>query len=345
MVVVGYNCPRFRGTEDTALSAGKKEIVVDKSEIKEMPEGKSSEEIDAIMMEGEEVDEINQPDKVEEKENTDLAKEALEEAAQESSPAEESVETEVEPKAEDETTAEEKPKPEVDPKDAVIGDFRRKLRDKELENARLEGELKARSDLKKPEVVVEEKKSPLEVAEAEYIEEFGDLKGFAVSSNVLREELAFRDERTATEAAVSNKKTSDNNLQRAAEELQEDEFSPQKAGEGLDLQSMTKIGEKHLTEGDLVDIANTAKQKGLKVAVKQYYQKMVDRTLASGGKDAKLLQAAIDAKKGKSQTEPEKKKKTDIDALITDGEDDNTGEAEQETHSRQLTNFVFSEPD
>ena len=326
---MGYNWPQFRGTEDTALSAGKKEIVVDKSEITEMPEGKSSEEIDALMMEGEEVDETDQPKEVEEK--SDLVKEALK-TAEESSPVEESVETEEKPKAEEE-------KPEVDPKDAVIGDFRRKNRDLELEKAKLEGELKARTELPKP--VVEEKKSPLEIAEAAYIEENGNLEGFTVKSTVLREELAFRDEKSASEATASSKKSSDNDLQRVAEELQENEFSPEKVGEGVDMQSITKIGEKHLTEGDLVDIKNTAEGRGLKVAMKQYYHKMVDRTLASDGEDAKLLQAAIDAKKGKSQTEPGKEK-TDIDALITEGEE-NTGEAEPETHSKRLTNFVFSE--
>lgn len=306
---------------------------MEKSEIQEMPEGMSSEKVDALIMEGEEVDEVNQPEEVEEK--TDLAKEALKEATEESSPAEESVETEEKPKAEEEAEQ----KPEVDPKDAVIGDFRRKNRDLELDKARLEGELKARAEIQAP--VAEETKSPLEIAEAAYIEENGDLEGFSVSSTVLREELAFRDEKSASEAAVSSKKGSDSDLQRVSEELQEEEFSPEKVGEGLDLQSITNVGEKHLTEGDLVDIGNIANRKGLKTAMKVYYHKIVERTLASGGEDAKLLQAAINArKKGKSQKEPEKEK-TDIDALITEGEE-NTGEAENETHSKRLTDFVFS---
>lgn len=329
MVVVGYNYPQFRGTEDTALSAGKKEIVVDKSEIKEMPEGKSSEEIDALMMEGEEVDKINQPDKVEEKEKTDLAEEALE-ATEEPSPAEESVETE----AEEEKPAEEKP--EVDPKDAVIGDFRRKNRDLEVDKARLEGELKARAELQQPTVEVE--KSPLQIAmEAEGVDDPDELeKPFSVMQKQVKWERE-QEKKATQEEKLESRNTS---LAGTVESLQEEELSVEKMGEGLDLKSVSELGDKLLSRGDGVDIADVLAKKGTKAAVKKSYEILKRRILEAGGENAKLLKAAI-AKKGKSQTEPEKK--TDIDALTTEGEDKETGEAEPETHSRRITNFVFSE--
>lgn len=297
----------------------------EKSEITKLPEGMSSEELD-ILTTGE-------------NEDADLAQEALDATETESSESaddagdEEAVET-----GETEEKPEEKPDEDVDPKDAVIGDFRRKLRDSEIEKARLEGELEARKDLVTPKT--EAPKSPLEIAEAAYLEENESMQGFTMSGELYREQKAFEEKQAAKQAAAESQEQSSSALMNAAEELQEDELSEAKKGKGLDLQSISNLGDKHLTRGDRYDLADIKARKGSKAALREAYKIMVRRTLDAGGDDAKALKLAVSTKKvKKSQTKP-KKKPTNIDALTTEGEDEETGEAETETLNERLTSFI-----
>ncbi len=296
----------------------------EKSEITNLPEGMSSEELDALTT-GEEVEQT---------EDTGLAKEALD-ATEESSPAEESVEDES--KTEEETSEEKKP--DADPKDAVIGDFRRKLRDEEIKTARLESELTVRKELQT--TAAEPEKSPLELAEAAYVKENGDIEGFAISPSLYRQQRTFEVTEAASKAATEKSEHAGTDLERAAQELQDGDFSPEKMGKGLDLQTVFNMADTLLTRGDRVDIADVQQTRGTAAALKEAYRIGKTRILAAGGEDAKVLQNAINTSKSKSQTKP-KKTKTDIDALTTEGEDTKTGEAETETHNSRLTDFIFT---
>ncbi len=304
----------------------------EKTEITNLPEGMSSEELDKLTTE-------------DESDDTGLAEEALAATEDESSPAEESVETDETKKAEEETPAkEEKPeadeKPEVDPKDAVIGGMRRDNRDLRIEKARLEGELEARKSLQT--TTEPPPKSPLEIAEAAYIEENGDLDGFAMSGKLYREQKAFDDKQAVDRATTDGQQQVNNTAIQAENELQEGDLSAEQMGQGLDLQTVAGIGTQYLTAGDKLDIANLVKTHGGKAALKTAYKVMVRRTLAASNEDSKLLQNAINIKAGKkSQPKPKKPKgKPDIDALTTEGEDEVKGEAETETRSKRLLDFL-----
>ena len=295
---------------------------MDKDEITKMPEGMSSEELDALTT-GEEV---------EEPEN--LAQEALDATKEDSPPAEESVKEEPEvEEPEKEEPAEEKS--EVDPKDAVIGDFRRKNRDLEIERARLQGELEARKSIQTE--AKEPPKSPMDIAEADYFEQNGSMQGFSISPDLYRQQRTFETEQATAKVSTEKQEQASSTLEQVGLSLQEGELSSEKMGEGLDLQSVVNMGEKNLTRGDLVDLKDLQAQRGTEVTVKKYYKMLIQRTLEAGGNDAKLLQSAI----SKSQTKP-KKEKTDIDALTTEDEDTNKGEAETDTQSEnaKLAYFV-----
>lgn len=310
LAVEGINCPLLRGTQYAALSAGKKENIVDKEEITNLPEGMTSEELDALTT-GE-----DPPEKVEQ----DLAQEALNAT---DSPAEETVsETEEEELSEDQQ--------QLRAKDSKIASQKHELKERDLENARLLGQIEARKELAAPEVPV---KSPLEIAEAAYLEEHDDLEGFAMSGKLYRVQKAFEDEQTATKVAASEQTRGNNAAVQAEDELLTGELSEEQRGKGLDLKTVTGIGKQYLTRGDILDIQDTAQSRGEKAALKVAYDRMVQRTLAAGNEDSKLLKSAI----SKSQTKP-KKEKTGIDALTTAGEE--KGEAEEDTHSSRLANFV-----
>ena len=319
---------------------------MDKSEIKRLPEGVSSAELDELT-----TDETVEPDaKIgtgnTEKSEAELAQEALD-ATEEPSPAEESVEDE--PKVEEEEPVaekeSEKEKPEADPKDAVIGDFRRKLRDSELEAATLKGKLEAQTEKAKDE---EPPKSPLEIAEAAYIQADidaggeGSLDGFAMTGDLYRKQRAFDDAQAESKTTTEKQKQVNVALTQAAESLQEGDLSVEKAGKGLDLKTIADMGDPLLTRGDEVDLLDIQASRGHTAAVKAAYKIMLRRILSAGGEDAKALKVAINAK-SKSQTKPKQpKQKTDIDALTTEGEEE-PGEAETDTHSKRLVDFIFSE--
>ena len=291
---------------------------MDKSDVNKMPEGMTSEELDALTIDEEVKDET-------------IVKEALE-ATEESSPAEESVETveEETKEKESEAVAEE----EVDPKDAVIGDFRRKLRASELENARIQGQLEARKELQ-TKVVEEVPKSPLEIAEDAFREANGNLDGFAMTGELYRQEKAFDDAKTASKASTDQQMQTSTSLEQVGLTLQQSDLSVENKGVGLDLQSVSKF-DSHLTRGDKVDLQDYNAIHGTEATVRKYYDMVIKRTLAAGDTDSTLIKNAI---KVKTQTKPTKVK-TDIDALTTEGEETNKGETETETHSKRLANFI-----
>ncbi len=295
----------------------------EKSEITNLPEGMSSEELDALTT-GEEVEKTDE---------AGLAKEALEATEEESSPAEEPVKDE---KTEEEAPEEEKP--EVDPKDAVIGDFRRQNRELDLKNARLEGELEARKSM--ATTAAEPVKSPLEKAEAAYVEENGDLDGFAMNGELYRQQRAFDDEKVAKKSATEKEEQSQTTMARSVTALQQGEFSAEKVGAGLDFNSIVSLGQGYLDKADLMKIEIISTRDGVEAATRKAYELCKDAILAAGNEDSKLLKNAINIQSKKSQTKP-KKEKTDIDALTTEGEE-TPGETETDTASKRLVDFIFA---
>jgi hypothetical protein len=313
--------------------------VSDKDKIMEMPEGKSSEEIDAIMMEGEEGEEEFKADQ-------NLAQEALE-ATEAESPAEKSVEDEKAeeetPEAKEEVVVEEsseklsEEQQQLRAKDSKIASMKHQTRDLELENAKLQGELQARKELQ-TQTVTESPKSPLELAEAAYIKEFGELpeEGLPMSSDLYRKQKAFDDEQAAKTASTDNQQRVSNAGIQAESELQTGELSAEQMGQGLDLQTVAGIGTQYLTKGDRVDIADIVQARGSKAGLKEAYNIMVRRTLAAGNEDSKLLQNAIAIKaKGKTVTQKKTlKTEKDVDELTTEGE------AESEEINPRLAGFA-----
>lgn len=322
----------------------------EKTEIEKLPEGVNSDRLDEIMTD----DTIDggaliKSGNVEETNDTEVKDENQEATDATSSPAEKSVETEESETAEaeaeteetttEDTKVEEEVKEEPDPKDAVIGDFRRQLRDSEIERTKLETELRVREEVRAETKTKEPPpKSPLEIAmEAEGITDPDELqKPFSV----MRAQNAWEKEQEK-KGTAADKQTQVNTIAvQAEDELQVSELSVEKMGEGLDLKSIGLIGVKHLTKGDRVDIADITNTKGSKAGLREAYSRMVDRTIAAGGADAKTLQIAIDAK-SKSQTKPKKEKET---PSVED--DTETGEVEasaEDKISDRLFNFITTE--
>ena len=297
---------------------------MDKTEITSMPDGMTSEELDALTT-------------GEEEEKPEVIADAT---AEESLPAEEPVK--------DETKLEETPvieEPELTEteqqlvaKDSKIGEFRRKNRDLELDNARMQGELEARKSIKAPE----EPKSPLEIAEAAYLEKYGNLEGFAMDGELYRQQRAFDDKQVAVKTAKTEEEQAITTMNKSIESLQSDELSPEKVGSGLDFRSIVELGKHYLDKADLYKIELISHRDGIPAGVRKTYELCKQAILEANNEDSKLLQNAM---KSKSQPKPketkEPKKPIDIDALILEGEDAETGEAEKGTHNQRLTNFIF----
>lgn len=307
---------------------------MDKSEIQEMPEGMTSEEVDALIMGDEESDSDITPE-----DNEDINK---------SGPAEESVAEDEESgqeeqEQESEETSGDEEKENVDPKDAVIGDFRRKNRELEIEKARLEGRLEAMAEVqgKVKEPVVE--KSPLDKAKADYIEEVGDLEGFTMSVELYEQQEAWKEEQAQKKTETNTRTT----MEQRANQLADTEFSAEKLGAGLDYRSVVIPGQKLLDEADLLKIKIVSKRDGVEAALRKTYDLCKDALLNSDTEDSKALKLAVKAQKA---TKPKKKTQTkqkpmtseDIDRLTTE-DDDETGESENVPHSQRLSNFIFDD--
>ena len=317
-----------------------------------MEQGKTEEEIDAIMMEGEE--------EAEETADDSLAQEALDATEEESSPAEESVSEDKPPEkkmskmnsdeldaalteetSEEETAKEEvvEEKPEVDPKDAVIGGFRKKNRELELANAKLEGKMETLAEIQKTEVKPVEL-SPIEKKMKEQdVESVEELDLTPAEALILgKQETAWDQKQAETKTSTDTESQANVTSNRIEEALQEGELSEVKMGKGLDLNSVVHIGVQYLNDQDKKLIANITTTKGEAAALVELYKVSVKRTLAIGNDDSKVLQIAINARK-KSQAKP-KKEPIDIDKLTTEDEDVDIDKGEAETvgsHSRLLS--------
>lgn len=316
---------------------------MEKDEITKMPERISSEELDNLTTDESIDDDIElKSDIAETEKDESLAQEALD-ATEESTPAEESVDKTA--KDESETTEaeeSEETEEEVDPKDAVIGGFRRKNRDLELENAKLQGQLGERQSI--GDAPVEVVKSPLDKAKEAYIKENGDLGGFSFTVELYEQNEVFKAEQSQKKITVTAQEQANRTSNAIAEDLQENELSEAVKGKGLDFVSIQTIGGQYLTKGDELDISNISRTKGTKAALKEAYNILVRRTLTAGTADSKILQKAISVKAGKSQPKPKPKTgKTDIDALTTKDEDTEEGEAGIEVTSKKLRSFVGEE--
>jgi len=279
----------------------------EKTEITSMPDGMSSEELDALTT-GEEPEVV----------------------AQEA--------TEVESPPAEEPPVKEEPEPELSEyekqlmaKDAKIGDFRRKNRDLEIEKAKLEGELQAR------QAPPESQKSPLEIAEAEYLEQYGSLDGFAMGGDLYRQQKAFEDKQVSEKTAKTDKEKALTTMDREVNSLQSGDLSPDKVGDGADFKSVIDLGKHYLYPSDLLKIEETSHRDGIPAGVRKTYELCKAAILAANNSDTTLLRNAM---KVKSQPKP-KEKPIDIDALTTEGNDAEQGEAEEDTHSQRLTNFIF----
>jgi len=295
----------------------------EKSEIAAMPEGMSSEELDALTT-GEEVE---KPEVIAQEATTEEKPSLAEESVEKKDEKEvEEVKETVEKKAEE---VEEK----VDPKDAVIGDFRRRNRDLELEKARLEGELATRKSLQATD---EKPKSPLEIAEADYLAQNGTLEGFAMNGELYRQQRNFDDKQAVEKTAKTQEEQAIFTMNKEVDSLQSGDLSPAKVGDGLDFKSVIALGKGYLDKADIMKIEITSHREGIPASVRKTYELCKQAVLAANNEDTKLLQNAI----SKSQTKP-KKETTDIDALTTEDEDKIKGEAENDTPNQRIINFLF----
>ena len=368
---------------------------MDKSEIEEMEEGKSSEEIDALTTEDD--------DKV--VDDADLAEEALE-ATDDSSPVEKPqrrvsqmssedlddlFEEEEAEKEKPEAKPDEKPekkvskmssdeldelfdeddekadKPKEEPakkeelsetdqqlraKDSKIASMKHTAKELELDKVRLETELEVRKELQAEAKTQEEPKSPLDIAKEEHLAEFGDLDDFKFTVDLYEKNEVFKAEQAKVKTAKAEqakvKTATDNTARinvesnRAAESLQSGELSETVMGKGLDLKSVSAIGDKFLSEGNLLDLKNINATKGTEAALKAAYKIMVRAIIQNGGEEAKTLALAINARK--SQAKPKKEKQREVGK--SEKEEVDEGEPKKEKvaiTNPNLSNFLGNE--
>lgn len=330
--------------------------MVDKSEIEKMPGGMTSEELDAMTTEDEET--TDKQDVVADSENTS-AQEALDAVEAEKEAAAEPVDSfgddspvEKEPdgsetKDEPEKDTEEEPK--VDPKDAVIGEFRRKNRETELENARLKGQLEERKSMA-TEKPTEKVLSPLDKAEAAYVEQYGELPegGLPMTGNLHREQVAFENKIAAEKTAATQKETAKTTSERAVSVARADTFSEENMGKGLDIDTVVNLGQPYLTSGNALDIEEAGRKDGINAAIALSYKLCKNAVLAQNNADTKLLVNAIKIQMAKkSQAKPKnEKEQLDVDALTTKGEDDSIVKGEAEVIGAQHDSLMsFLEAD
>lgn len=181
--------------------------------------------------------------------------------------------------------------PKVDPKDAVIGGFRRQLREAELRAARAEGALQAKS-------AAPPEKSPLELA--------AEQQGLSVNEVIIDGKL-YREQQLWEKGQAANqahlKQVQDYQAGSDAALLA---MTDENLGEGLGLESLATLGEHLLTDNDRQEIFNAGRKCGTVL-----YKKLKQRIAESGGTEAAELQKRLKPQ-GKSQLKPKKEQpKTD----------------------------------
>lgn len=198
-----------------------------------------------------------------------------------------------------ETTEEKVEIPEVDPKDAVIGGFRRDLRDQRADNQslrqRLDDQDQVIADLKQTKEPVE--KSPIDKLAAEDPLATPDVGTLAAQSQWEARQRA-TERKTADEAATKEttaRTQQERNKAIAAGQLVTAEtFSVEKVGQGVDFESVVTAGEKYLTEHEKKFIRTAPADEVWDLAYQMCRQKLLNSP------EGKLLQQreAAHTKKG-----------------------------------------------
>lgn len=224
--------------------------------------------------------------------------------------------------------------PEADPKDAVIGDFRRNLRDSRADNDALRAQVadqgRAIEELRKPQEVVP--KSPIEVLAAEDPQATPDAETFHRQSVWEANQRAGEVKRTTEVTEQQDQQRADKDRTTAINEAQvkaADEFSTEKVGQGLEFETIITMGEKFLTPGEKDDIRRTDPDKLWQLAYK-----LCKRAIAeSGSAEAKLLsqREAVHKKGGKKEDKEDKEE----EVPETTGKEEGTGEY------AHVTSFMF----
>lgn len=271
----------------------------------------SSEEIDKMTTE--------EPD-------SQAAEDALAATEESSMPVEEASEEETEEEIEEETeeiVEEESPQGPIDGamakmrRDAKASDERaHKL---EIENAEMRGELKTRT-------AAPPEKSPIEIqAEAQGIDITDpDWKDeVEITWSLMEKQKKWETDQTSAKTAATRKveTAAETELRQTADELQQ-EYSPEKMGEGLDYKTVTLSAERLLTQHDINNIREARLNKGSDAALRELY-------------DISLMRIRQNPATSKTQAKP-KKKPTNSPK----GEKD-TGEPEvRTTRNARLARFV-----
>lgn len=206
---------------------------------------------------GEETPPKEEPEPKETSEGTDLAKEALE--------------------------ATEEP-PEVDPKDAVIGGFRRNLRDAELRAARAEGALTAQQ-------VKPLEKSPIELAAEEQKVSVDEV---VIDGKLLRKHEAWKADQAQNQAQQQATRDYQSGSEAAVLMMTDENL-----GEGLGVEALARLGEHLLTAQDQEEIFLAGKKCGTVL-----YKKLKERILEVGGTNAQELQKRLKPTQAKPKDGP-----------------------------------------
>ncbi len=238
-----------------------------------------------------------QNEELEQIQDEEVEEEVEEPQKEESSPAQDALDE-----------ASEAEKLEVDPKDAVIGDFRKQLRESELIVAELKGQIEASKPKEKepePEVV----KSPMDIALEEAAKEQGvdiDEAEVVMTGKLNREQKAFEVKQREQQTATSTKEQSD--AQSSAAFITAGETMNAKAmGEGLDFKTIITAADELVSKADMTWLAS--KSKDYVDFYDRYYKFAVKQIIEAGGENAEILQAKIKAhsQAKPKEEEPEKK--------------------------------------
>lgn len=222
------------------------------------------------------------------------------------------------PEVEESTSAEEAleeaseaEKPETDPKDAVIGDFRKKLRESELMTANLRGQIEAAKPKPKEEVA-EVSKSPFDLAadeaEAQVKLDGGKAEDAEVifSPKLLREQAAFEKQQREQQSAATTREQS-NAASSAAFGVAGETMNVEAMGEGLDFNTIITEAGELVTEADMKWLAS--KSKDYPDFYKRLYEFSTEAITKAGGAQAADLQTRIKAHSQAKTTEKEPEKK------------------------------------
>ena len=185
-----------------------------------------------------------------------------------------------------------------DPKDAVIGGFRKELRESQKMIADLNSQVEA---LKPKEKEPEPVKSPYELAAEKAAEEQEvsvDEAEVTVTGKLLKEQQAFERKQQESQTTVITQKQAEQTLHN--EFVKAGEVMDVKAmGEGLDFKSVMEMSEGLITQEEMAGIIAKVKKtaKTPEGIYPEFYKRLygyaVKEIVEAGGENAKNLRAAI----------------------------------------------------